>query len=179
MDVGVLLDNPEVLVALVILLRAGLAWQRSLSYPEFRTVHAAKRATFPTLQRVTPSGLSFVNTKGYRDDAEYLLTVDESVRAVAQRLRAGGGSYHVISSIKRRETPDGPQYSRVHVVWTHEDGQQTECYLFPAVDNGDGRTDVYAHLEASVTDPDDHLDGPQPDGDPRGVVRDALGGSDD
>jgi len=168
-----LLDNPAAVAALAALLRGVLAYQSELSWPEYRTAHAAKRATFPTLQRISPAGLSFVNTKGYRDDAEFVTTVDNSLRAVVERLRDGGGSLHLINSIKRRETPEGRQYSAAHVVWTHGDGQQTEAYLFHSV--GEAGVDVYAHSEASVTDPVAHLDGPQPDGDPRGVVREALG----
>jgi len=167
-----LTTTPAAATTLATLLRAALAWQTQLTYPEYRLLHAAKRATFPTLQRVTPSGLSFVNAKGYHDDAEYLATTDGSVRGVARRLQAGGGSLHLINSIKRRPTPAGEQYSAAHVVWTHDDGQQTEAYLFSAVETPG--VDVYAHTEASVTDPDAHLDGPQPDGDPRGVVRAAL-----
>jgi hypothetical protein len=178
--VTILTENPELAAALVAVLRMGLAYQRSVTYTEFRTLHAGKRALFPTLQRVTPSGLSFVNRKGYRkNDDEYLQTADESVRAVAKRLRRAGGSYHLLSSIKRRKTLAGRQYSVAHLVWTHGDGKQTECYLFRSVE--DGKTDVYAHSEASVTNPTDHLDGPQPDGDPRGVVRAGLssGGADE
>jgi hypothetical protein len=48
---------------------------------------------------------------------------------------------------------------------------QTEAFLFA---NDDGTTDVYAHHEVSVTDPDGHLEARQRNGDPRGVVRDAL-----
>jgi hypothetical protein len=58
-----------------------------------------------------------------------------------------------------------------HLVWTHDDGTQSEAYLFRGADGG---IDIYSHGEPSVTTPKEHLEGEQIDGDPRGVVRDAL-----
>lgn len=168
-----LTDNPALAAALAVVIRLALAYQREFSWQEYHRLHALKRAAFPTLQRYAPAGLSFVNVKGYRDDAEFVATVDGPLRTAVRRLRDGGGSMHLISSLKRRDTPAGHQYSAAHVVWTHADGQQTEAYLFHAVEGGG--IDVYAHAEASVTDVTGHLDGPQTDGDPHGVVHRALG----
>jgi len=56
-------------------------------------------------------------------------------------------------------------------VWIQENAQ-VECYLFG---NGDGTTDLYVHSETAVTDPEGHLSDRQTDGDPTGVVTDALG----
>lgn len=161
---------PLLAALLATLLRAGLAWQAELSWPEYRLLHAAKRATFPWLQRLPLGFDSFVNEKGGRDDAEFLTTRAASPRAVVGHLRSVGGSLHLINSVKRRPDGLGDPLSVAHVVWTHGDSQ-TEAYLFA---NADGTTDVYAHYETSVTDPDGHLTDPQHDGDPRGVVREAL-----
>jgi len=67
-----------------------------------------------------------------------------------------------VEANKRR--PDG-SLSILHFVWMHEDGHQSEVYVF-----ADGS--LYAHLETAVTDVEGHLsDGIEP-GDVRGVLAD-------
>jgi hypothetical protein len=74
--------------------------------------------------------------------------------------------------VKRRPTDHGDPLSIAHIVWDHGT-DQTEAYLFR---NDDGSTDVYAHFEPSPETPAEHVNSDnQQDGDPRGVVRDALG----
>jgi len=165
-----LVDNPWSVLLVALVMRAGLAYQRQLTWYEYRTLHGVRRMLFPVLARVLPYD-SFVNPKGGRDDAEYLDTRPESVRAVAKQLQSHNGSLHLLSSIKRRPAEHGDPLTRAHVVWTHADGNQTEAYLFA---NDDGTTDVYAHFEASVRRPIEHLTGGQTDGDARGVVKAAL-----
>jgi len=164
--------NPELIAILAVVMRLALAYQRGLTWPEYRTLHAAKRVVFPILDRWEPSGFtSFVNDKGGRRDAEYLRTVEVPYREVVTWLRSGGGTLHLISSVKRRPPDYGDPLSIAHVVWTHADSTQTEAYLFR---NDDTTTDVYAHHETSVADPEGHLSDPQTDADPRGVVTQAL-----
>ena len=188
------LSDPVILAALGGVLAVVLLWQRTLTWPEYRALHRVKVGLFPILSSLTPDAIparlrripglgrvltflfafdSFVNEKGYRgDDAEYLRTDPRAVKTVFGQLRAAGGSPHLINSVKRRWPPaGGPQYSAAHLVWTHADDTQTEAYLF---DNGDGSTDVYVQHEISVTEPEDHLSRGQSDGDPRGVVTEAL-----
>ena len=156
-----LLENPELVILVGLLMRAGLAWQRELSWYEYRTLHGLKRMLFPTLDRVEPMGFGlFVTEKGGRNDGEYIVTASNSVREVVSGLRSEGGSLHLLSSIKRRSSGRGDTLSRAHVVFTN-DGEQTEVYLFA---NDDGSTDVYTHKEASVTRPNDHLEGAYEDG---------------
>jgi len=167
----IVLDNPEFVVVLALVLRLALAWQRQLSWYEYRTLHGLRRMVFPRLATVLPYD-SFVNDKGYRQRSdEYLTTRKASVKATAKKLQRAGGSLHLLSSLKHRRGPDGDPYSRAHVVWVHDDGTQTEAYLFA---NYNGTTDVYAHHEASVTNPAEHLTGDQRDGDVRGIVTEAL-----
>lgn len=162
---------PELAAALGILLRVVLAYQRGLSWYEYRTLHGLRRLCFPMLDTTLPV-VSFVNRKGGREDAEYLTTRKATVQATVRQLMEGNGSLHLISALKRRPGEHGDPLSRAHVVWTHADGHQTEAYLFQ---NDDDTTDVYVHVEESVTDPVGHLTGEQEDGDTRGVVSEALG----
>jgi len=172
MIIETLTDHPELAVALGLLLRGLLAWQRELSWYEYRTLHGVKRLLFPTLERMAPGGFtSFVNAKGGRDDAEFLETRRATIRGTVRTLRQAGGSLHLLNSVKRRPSEHGDPLSRAHVVWTHDDAKQTECFIFS---NTDGTVDVYSHHEDSVTDPVGHLTDKQTDGDPRGVVREAL-----
>jgi len=169
MSVPDLLYDPVVLAVVTVAVVALMQYQRTLSWTEYRFIHRLKVRLAPWGARNT--SFLLITHKGYRDDAEYLLTREQSVREVWQTLVGAGGSPHLINSVKERQTPDGPQFSDAHVVWIDQ-GMQTEAYLFG---NPDGSTDVYAHHEPAVHNADAHLDGPQTNGDPEGVVRDALG----
>jgi hypothetical protein len=165
------LQNPVALALLTVAILALLQYQRTLSWREYRTLHGLKVMLAPIVDRRTT--LFVLSRKGYRDGPEFLATRDAPVAAVWRRLVAEGASPHLINSVKVRPTPDGTrQYSAGHVVWTHRNGTQTEVYLF---ENPDGTTDVYAHHETGVANPDGHLTDGQTDGDPRDVVRMALG----
>ena len=174
MHLDTVLAHPELAALLGIALYALKYYQRGLGWYDYRTLHGLKVRLAPIIDR----WVFAVSEKGYRDDAEYLDTVDTGVKATWQAL-VETGDPHLVNSVKRRVTPDGVvQYSRAHVVWFHGDTdadgerEQTEAYLFA---NADGSADVYAHYEGSFTDAEDHLHGGQTDGDPHGVVRDALG----
>lgn len=170
--VAVLTEHPELAFVLALILRAGLAWQGELTWYEYRTLHGLKRLLFPVLDRRL-TFVSFVNPKGGRDDPEFLRTLDYSPAYVVGTLRQAGGSLHLINALKKRPASPlmGDSLTAAHVVFTHDDGMQSEAYLF---DNGDGTTDVYVHVETSVTDPVGHLTDAQTDGDARDVVADAL-----
>jgi len=162
------LGNPILSTALLVAVLAIVAYQRTLSYREYATIHTVKTLVFRVLDPIaTRRGRPLINDKGGREDAEYLTEWDGTPRDVLTTLSAEGWDYHLVSTDKRR--PDGTLDSG-HAVTYHDDGRQTEVYVF---DNGDS-TDVYAHVETSTTDPDGHLSDPQKDGDPRGVVTKAL-----
>lgn len=166
-------SDPVLLAALTLIIAAAVHYQRGLTWTEYRSIHRLKVRYFPLLQRMDPFGFSkFVHEKRGHTDPEFVTSRNQSVRAVWKQLVAEGFSPHLICSIKKRTAGEETQYSAAHAVWLHEDGSQTEAYLFRFTQ---GRTDVYAHHETSVVDPDGHLTDPQHDGDPRGVVRDALG----
>jgi len=162
-------NDPLLFAALTLAVVVVLQYQRTLSWAEYRRIHALKVRFLPYVDRYT--NLFVISRKGTpEEDAEYLTTVGGSVGDVFKRLVAGGGSPHLINSVKVRPYGDGSQYSAAHVVWTVDGGMQVEAYLF----RGEDGTDVYAHTEPSVVNVDDHLEGEQEDGDPRGVVRAAL-----
>ena len=165
-------SDPRAYGALVIIIALALVAQRFLGWRRYKMLHSLRTIVFPFLDG--KEGLFLVSEKGYTMDAEYLTTVNESVRGVWQTLVSDGeGSPHLLSSIKVRELPNGDkQYSAAHVVWTHTNGEQTEAYLFSSLKGG---TDVYVHVESSVINPREHLEGEQTAGDTRGVVTEALG----
>lgn len=165
-------DSRELTIALLIIARYIVAYQRGLSWTEYRMVHSLKLALFPILDKLVPS-YPFVKDKGYTDDSEFVLTHSDDMRSTWRKLIAAQGSPHLINSVKRRETPEGDQLSKAHIVWMHSDGRQTEAYLFDAID-GKG-TDVYAHEETSVLRGLNHLTSTQQvDGDARKVVINAF-----
>jgi len=162
-------NDPVLFAALTVAVLAVLQYQRTLSWAEYRRIHALKVRFLPYVDRYT--NLFVISRKGTpAEDAEYLTTVSGSVGDVFKRLVKAGGSPHLINSVKVRPHGDGSQYSAAHVVWTHDSGDQSEAYLFHA-ENG---VDVYSHFEPSVVNVDKHLSGEQEDGDPRGIVRAAL-----
>ena len=164
------LTDPVPLAVLTLVIFGVIQYQRTLSWTEYREIHRLKRRLFPTLDRVWPH---FVHAKGGHDDPEFIATVEDSVQVVFSDFVDAGASPHVINSIKQRQHPETGkrQYTAAHVRWAHDDGSQTEAYLFRL----DKRhVDVYAHHEPGVVTPVDHLSGPQTDGDPRGVVHNAL-----
>jgi len=163
------LDNPIAIALVTIAVFALLAYQRTLSWPEYRRLHGLKRVLVPIIDRRT--NLFVISSKGTpENDDEYLRTMSMTVRETFELLVDAGGSPHLVNSIKRRPESVETRYSAAHVVWTHDDGSQTEAYLFSSSDG----TQVYAHHEPGVATVDEHLEGYQTDGDPRGVVTDAL-----
>jgi len=165
-------NDPVLFAALTLAVVAVLQYQRTLSWGEYRRIHALKVRLLPYIDNHT--NLFVISRKGTpENDAEFLTRHPTSVRETFKILRAGGGSPHLINAIKVRPHLDGKQYSAAHLVWTHSDGSQTEAFLFDAPPGG---TDIYTHTEPSVVNVDDHLSGEQRDGDPRGVVRAALDG---
>lgn len=161
------LSNPALLAVLTILVLALVAWQRTLTYREYQTVHTVKTLVFRVLDPwASRRGRPLINDKGGRDDAEFLTTWDGTPRDVLTTLKSEGWDYHLVSTDKRR--PSGLDDG--HAVMYHDDGRQTEVYVFGVGE----KTDVYAHVEGAVTDPEGHLTEQQQDGDPRGVVGDAL-----
>lgn len=150
--------SPLLVAALVAVLIVAVHYQRGLNYREYRTAHLVKSRLFAAFEKPIEDrlGAGIVNDKGYRDDEEFIETVDKSPREVFRRVRQEhNASPHLLAATKRRSTPDGSQLTHSQLVKFDDDkNRQTEFYLF---DNGDGSTDLYGHDEVSVFNPEDHL----------------------
>jgi len=162
---------PELLAVVAVVARLARAYQSSLTWPEYRAAHRLKRGLFPPLRRLVGDRILLVSDKGGREDAEFVATIDSSLLRLTDQFRAAGFSLHLLNSLKRRPAEHGDPLTVAHLVYTHDDGMQTECYLFR---NDDGTLDVYAHFEPGTDTPLEHLTGPQSDGDVRGVVGDVI-----
>ena len=161
MTLPAVFDEPLAYALLVVAVYAALRYQATLTWTEYRPLHAAKVRLAPVADAVW-SGV--VNEKGGRDDPEFVGTTDRSVADTFRYLAERGFRPHLVNSVKRR--PDG-SYSAAHLVAIHPDGRQTEVYLFRA----DSGTDVYAHVETAVTDPRGHIEATeQVDGDARDTL---------
>lgn len=167
-----LFTDPVALAVLTLIVAIVVYWQRTLTWTEYRQFHRIKQRVFPLVDRYTT--LFVVSRKGGHDHPEFVATVEDTVPVVFRELVAAGGSPHLVNALKVRVNPQTgeQQYSAAHVVWSHDDGTQTEAYLFPL---DSGHVDVYAHHEDGVQDPRDHYETPdQTPGDTRGVVHRAL-----
>ena len=163
-----LLAEPLFVLALAFVIILAYHYVKRMPYSEFVFLTAVKNRVFLLLDPLARQrGLRLVTTKEYRDDDEYVATLSYSSRVIAKRLFQVGFDQHLIAGSKRRTTPNGTQWAHSHYAYQHSDGTQTEVWLFS---NGDGSTDIYAHNEESVFDPDGHLQTPYTPGDPRGVL---------
>jgi len=151
--VDFLIANPEYALLLGVLLRAGRAYQTSLSWPEYRMVHRLKRGILPLIAGAVGGRVPLVTDKAGRDDREFVGTVPAGLRETVRDLQRSGASLHLLCALKRRPPEYGDPLSEAHLIWTVGE-EQVECYLF---DNSDGTTDVYCQTETSVDDPVGHL----------------------
>ena len=173
--VELLSKHPELVILLATVLRLARAYQKELSWPEYRAIHRLKRGVFPLLARTKLGNVVLlVSEKRGREDAEYIATVQGGVRETAKSLRDAGGTLHLLCPIKRRPGGRGDPLTDAHVVWTIE-GEQVEAYIF---NNSDETCDIYCHTETGVSDPLGHLTNGQEDGDGYGVLPPVVAGGD-
>lgn len=186
----VIFNNPVALGVLTLALIGVILWQATLPYKVVAQINRGKRLLFPPIERfkrplvkqarkVSPTLATvlqgviphLIHDKGRTNDDEYIKTWECSRREAFDRLKDAGLNPNVASSLKRRPGSHGQnppmQLSVLSMVQYHDDGTQTEFYVF---DNGNGSVDIYAHNETSITDPKGHLNNPQVDGDPKGVL---------
>lgn len=159
MVVETIFASPLLVAVLIGVLILAVHFQRGLTYTEYRIVHLLKaRLSSVFEQKVRKRfGLSIINDKRYRDDDEFIRTIDKSPREVFKRIRSEkNASPHLIAATKRRHFAGGSELTHSQLVtFDHEAGRQTEWYLFA---NGDGTTDLYGHNEVSIFDPENHIE---------------------
>ena len=167
-----LMNEPAVVVGLAIVILVAYHYIARMPYSEFVLATQLKhRLALLATPFAESKGLKIVKTKGYRDDDEYVATVSQSPKELARAFKNIGIDQHLINGSKCRNTPDGKQWSHTQWAYQHDDGKQTEVWLYI---NDDGSTDIYAHHEDSVFDPDGHLSTPFTPGDPKGVLDSIL-----
>ena len=172
MNVDQLLAEPEVVLGLAAVIIVVYHYVAAMPYSEFVFATQLKHRLALLLQPFAAQrGLRIVKTKQYREDDEYIATVKLTPRQLARKFKALDIDQHLINGSKRRETPNGKQWSHTQWAYQHDDGKQTEFWLYT---NPDGTVDVYGHKEESVFDPDGHLSTPFVPGDPDGLLKEVI-----
>lgn len=187
-----LLGNPLLLLGVTVLIVLAYHYIRGMPYAEFvfwtqvkhrvalllETTNLANVAesvglSIPGLRKLSAfiASIRLVTTKQYRNDDEYLLTIEKGPKDLARGFKRIGIAQHMIAGSKRRETPEGKQWAHSQWVYQHADGTQTEIWLYR---NGDGTVDIYAHHEESIFNPPGHLNTPFTPGDPAGALDPVL-----
>lgn len=167
-------NSPLLALAVAAVVAAILLLQRRLPYRWYRWLHLGKvnlAARYGEWFR--ERGRPVIRYKRVYG-SEFVGQDPRDPRAVFAALRDGGFSPHLPATVKARYVSgDDRQFAHSQLVTIHDDGFQTEVYLFRRAD-GNG-TDVYAHVEPNAADVDDHLGGDQQvSGDARGAVSDVL-----
>ncbi|UBF23372.1 hypothetical protein HATV-3_gp22 [Haloarcula tailed virus 3] len=164
----IILQNPLYLGILTVAILLVYGYQHSLSFREYYTLNTVKGIVFTILNPyLSAKGRPLLSVKGsIQDSDEYVVTEKKPLRRVYAMLRANGFTPHLIATTKVREG----ERADAQLVYVHDDGKQTEAYLFAS----DGKVDIYAHVETAVFDPDGHLTDNQQAGDTRGKVLEAI-----
>jgi len=145
-------------VALAVVLRIGIAYQRGLSYREVVAIewmktHGARHFNAWLTRRFDRPLTQEAHTE------DFIGVIEATPREIVSGVRPPFQP-NLFSTAKYRTHDDNAEWA--HSQWAEyydRDGEpwQTHVYLFPV----DGQTAVYAHTEPSVTDPDAHEGGEQ------------------
>lgn len=163
------LTDPLGILAITTIVVAAYFYQRRLTWGKYRRLHSLKVRLAPFLDAYWPA----TKEVGYRNESpEYVTHLDETPREVFESLVKAGGSPHLINSVKYRTHRGGRDPMVFSVVFNVGSQEQTECYAFEGPRGG---TDIYSHVETSILDVSGHLEDGGVPGDPRYIVRDALG----
>lgn len=124
--------------------------------PEDDWVEDDRRVIFEAADRLLrPLGRPTIRNVG---DSDHIASVDASPDAVEELLAEEDYQRNLLSSRKYRDHHNGGRQWAVGswVLDPRDQGWQHHVYLF---ESRDGGTDVYAHREASVRNPDEHHGG--------------------
>lgn len=165
-----ILSDPVLVALLTVAVLATILYQRTLGWREYRRLHQVKTRIAPLLSRLW---LTTARVEYRNKSPEYLGTLPQPPHRVFRTLVGAGGSPHLINAVKyRKHGGDGREYMVFSVVFNVGSQEQVECYGFPS---GSGGVDLYSHTETSILNVDGHLTDDGVPGDPRYIVRDALG----
>lgn len=166
---GPALNDPLWILAITGIVVFAYFYQRRLTWGKYQRLHSLKVRLAPLLDDYWPATKEVC----YRNESpEYVTHLDESPREVFESLVKAGGSPHLVNSVKYRVHRGHREYMAFSVVFNVGKQEQTECYAFGGPRGG---TDVMAHVETSILDVSGHLEDGGVSGDPRYIVRDALG----
>lgn len=165
-----ILNSPELVLALTVIILLAYQWQKGLTYHKYRYFHSIRVLLFRVLNPIaTRYGRPLLSEKDL-EGPEFVVGLDKSPREVYHQLEQNGFEPHLIATIKYRKANGRTQYTHSQLVYKHSDGAQTEVYLFEY----EGAADIYSHVETGVTDPMGHLTDGQQKGDARDAVKNAL-----
>jgi hypothetical protein len=156
-------SRPWVVAVLGIALIGWWYYQRSLTLTEYREWQRAKTLLFPILDPVSRARGRPLVIESHGEPERVYETLGP--RAVASVLVRGGLEPHLASTLK--ELPGNGGYALYQLVYTHDNGKQTEVALFR---RDGGGTVVHVHLETQFTDIPGHWGDPVEHGDPRNVL---------
>lgn len=164
-------SEPILLAALAAIMGLAVHYQRGLTYREVTTAETLKVSLFKRLDGVA----SDYGRPLAREIAEedFVTTVDATPRELVSEVRPPFEP-NLTSTAKFLEADGHREWA--HSQWAHRyehSGRemQTHIVLFTRPERG---TAVYAHVEASITDPEEHTEGEQLHGDVHQRFADAF-----
>jgi len=173
MDVPELIySEPLLATALAAVLVALVHYQRGLAYREVVALEYLKARVFDALDaQATKHGRPLAR-EVHADD--FVTTIDATPREIVRQIRPPAQPN--LTSTAKFRIIDGDvewAHSQWAIRYDHDgDAMQTHVVLFT---NGT-ETAVYAHVEPSVTTPEDHTEGEQLHGDAHSKFADAYAG---
>jgi len=158
-------DNPLAVAVLTGLLIIAVYYMRTLSYRETVVAEFVKARAFVALNPVASRrGRPLIREA---KEADYVDTLDATPREIVRQVRPPFQP-NLLSTAKYRRLNGGRDWAHSQWAAYHGDGLQTHLMIY---DNGNGRCDIYAHVESDVRSPAAHTDGDQRPGDADGIFR--------
>jgi len=166
---AVIFDDPVLVALLAVVLRAGIAWQRGLTYREVIVLESAKRNIARTLERLLPITLPLLGwtipspaqagraLTREAHVADHVTTVDASPREIVRAIRPPFQP-NLFSTSKYRVANDSVEWAHTQwaIYYDHDgDPWKTHIYFFVV----GPETAVYAHTEPSEATPEAHTRG--------------------
>jgi len=176
-----ILSNPVAASALTIILIIAVAYLRKVGPRRAIAAETVRNIAQPLAERRLSDDIRKLTRRKAlpHHSGEYVTSVDVGLLTLAKGLWSFGFRWNPISTKKYRVIDGSKQYAVLSVALRESlvADAQLHAYVFPAPQSSG--YDVYAHLEANVTDPADHSGGgEQIAGDPDGALLNALSEAD-